>query len=593
MASKKTKWTVLITLLLAVPTLISCKSNASDSSLPNVENPGQWITGVHTDKAVYTPGEKITFQLTFQKEVEKGDLIIKYKHLAEDVEEQKIQLTNASTYSWEWDPGKDDYKGYMVEVFLKDGKKTLDHQNIAVDVSTDWSKFPRYGYLADFPSMSEEGQQKVIDNLNRYHINGLQFYDWLYRHDQPAKIENGVLAEEWNDIANRVVSKQTIENYIKLAHDKNMKAMNYNLLFGAFEGYEENGVEREWGIFKDAEGKVQDSHDLPDSWASDIYLMDPSNPEWQEYIINTQKDVFQHLDFDGWHVDQLGDRGRLWNGKGEEIDLSKTYTPLLEKAKQELQKDIVMNAVDQYAQKEIAEAPINFMYSEIWSAPTYESVKKVIDQNDYYSNGELNSVLAAYMNYELSDFQGMFNTPGILMTNAVIFAAGGSHLELGENMLSKEYFPHKNLTISTELKEQLVHYYDFLVAYQNLLRDDVKEITKMVKSEEKEIKNYPAVGSIWNFTKAKDKKEIYHLINFTDATTLEWKDNQGIQAEPQEIKDIPLTIDVKEEIDKIWVASPDINHGSAQEIKFKQKDGKATITLLSLKYWDMVVVEYK
>lgn len=48
---------------------------------------------------------------------------------------------------------------------------------------------------------------------------------------------------------------------------------------------------------------------------------------------------------------------------------------------------------------------------------------------------------AAYMNYNKADNRGEFNTPGILLTDAVMFALGGSHLELGgDHMLCKSTF---------------------------------------------------------------------------------------------------------------------------------------------------------
>lgn len=71
------------------------------------------------------------------------------------------------------------------------------------------------------------------------------------------------------------------------------------------------------------------------------------------------------------------------------------------------------------------------------------------------------------MNYDLANNKGYFNTPSVLMTNSVIFAFGGAHLELGEHMLGKEYFPNNNLSMKDDLKNSLVNYYDFLVAYQN------------------------------------------------------------------------------------------------------------------------------
>lgn len=106
-----------------------------------------------------------------------------------------------------------------------------------------------------------------------------------------------------------------MKGYIDLVHARNMKAMNYNLIFGAYEDAEKDGVKREWGLFKDPSATNQDKHPLPEGWASDIMLYDPSNTEWQNYLISKEAEVFEHLPFDGWHVDQLGDRGGLWNAQ--------------------------------------------------------------------------------------------------------------------------------------------------------------------------------------------------------------------------------------------------------------------------------------
>src|SRR5699024_11126669 len=136
-----------------------------------------------------------------------------------------------------------------------------------------------------------EEQKAVIDNLIRFHSNGVQFYDWQWYHEKPVKTENGRVASEWKDIANGIVYKDTVENYISLAHEKNMKAMNYNLLFGASDEYEEYGVEREWGLFTDADAINQDVHPLPQLWAYDIHLFDPSNKVWQELMYERQAEV--------------------------------------------------------------------------------------------------------------------------------------------------------------------------------------------------------------------------------------------------------------------------------------------------------------
>ncbi|MCM3618471.1 glycoside hydrolase family 66 protein [Sutcliffiella horikoshii] len=589
---------LMITCILAVAVMAGCSFQSSSPLFDSEQlKKGEYLGYLTTDKAMYEPGEKVEFSLSLKRTDGEGTLLIRYLHLNELVEEKEISLSGDSTVSWDWKAKEEDFKGYMVEVYMKDGKDIVDHTNIALDVSSDWAKFPRYGYLADFYELPEDEQQSVIDKLNRFHINGVQFYDWQYKHEQPLKMENGDVADTWPDIANREVSRKTIENYISMIHEKNMKAMNYNLLFGAYENYEEEGVKKEWGIYRDPLQNNQDMHPLPESWASDIYLMNPANEEWQEFIITAEREVFKHLAFDGWHVDQLGDRGTLWDGAGNKIDLSTTYVPFLQKAKDELDVSLVMNAVSQYAQGYIAtQAPVDFLYSELWDGhQTFGSLKDVIDQNYKFSNNELNTVLAAYMNYDLSDSMGEFNAPGVLLTNAVIFAAGGAHLELGENMLSKEYFPHKKLSISEELTEELIHYYDFTVAYQNLLRDGAEEVPRELTVNDGDIKvsSRSELGSIWSYTKEKDNLDILQFINLTDANSLEWRDNDGSQVEPAVKEDVKVKTEASGKVAKVWLASPDFHGGSAIELDFDQKGETLEFSIPKLKYWNMVVVEYK
>lgn len=110
-----------------------------------------------------------------------------------------------------------------------------------------------------------------------------------------------------------------------------------------------------------------------------------------------------------------------------------------------------MNAVGQYGQENlIANSPVDFLYTEVWEKPTdngFSVLSNIITNNDRWSNGK-KTVLAAYMNYKLGgEGRGYFNTPGVLMANAAIHAWGGAHLELGEHMLTTEYFPNSSLAM--------------------------------------------------------------------------------------------------------------------------------------------------
>ncbi|WP_274365946.1 glycoside hydrolase family 66 protein [Paenibacillus thermotolerans] len=551
------------------------------------------IENISTDKASYLPGKKVKFSLTLKQPYRNLEIIVQYRHLEKLIDRRKLRASGDEAV-WEWMPPKDDFKGYMAEVFVSE-ETIEDHANIAVDVSSDWSKFPRYGFLSDFSKMGQQRMENVIERLNRFHINGLQFYDWQYKHHDPIKLTDGEPAREWPDIAKRPVAYDTVKGYIGLAHAKNMRAMNYNLIFGAYEDAAEDGVKQEWGLFKGRNRSEQDKHPLP-GWASDIMLYNPDNPEWQQYLIEKEKRVFDLLPFDGWHVDQLGDRGTVLDADGKSVRLSQGYVSFLKAAKQSLDVDYVMNAVDQYGQGLLAAlAPLDFLYSEVWSYPTYEHLKDIIDQNNNLSRGRLNTVLAAYINYERSAKGiGTFNAPGVLFADAVIFASGGAHLELGEHMLSHEYFPIKNLSVPPQLDDQLIRYYDFLTAYQNILRDGLEESKLSVESPDgPEITGRAQQGKIWSFAKRKDGSEIVHFINFTDATSLEWRDNMGDQAEPKELHDVGVVFPSDEKVKGIMFASPDYYNGSAVELAFEQRNGQVYVTLPHLKYWDMMKIDYK
>ena len=43
----------------------------------------------------------------------------------------------------------------------------------------------------DFPEMDKNKAKEIIDNLSKFHLNGLQFYDWQYK--------NGIARFKWGN----------------------------------------------------------------------------------------------------------------------------------------------------------------------------------------------------------------------------------------------------------------------------------------------------------------------------------------------------------------------------------------------------------
>lgn len=587
----------LLCLLVLVASLIfGCKKPDDDSTsnppVPPVNEATPSYNGVNIaiDKAAYNPGDEVNF--TINTSTLPASAKVRYKYLNTILSETAITGS-----SWKWATPTTDFTGYIAEVFSTENGTETIYATIGIDVSSSWKKFPRYGFLSNFSQLNDDEINTVISNLNRYHINGLQFYDWQNKHHMPLPIINASPANSWKDIANRDIYFNTVQKYISSAHSFNMKAMFYNLIYGAWENADADGVQKEWYIYKDNTHTNLDFHALSSPFLSNIYMLDPSNASWQQYIEAENKKVYQFLAFDGFHMDQLGDRGARYKYDGTFLNLSQTFKPFINAIKaDEPQKDIVMNAVAQYGQQGIAEASSDFLYTEVWSpSDSYNDLANIIKQNNTYSNNTKNTVLAAYMNYDMANNKGYFNTPSVLMTNAVIFAFGGAHLELGEHMLGKEYFPNDNLNMKDDLKKALTTYYDFLVAYQNLLRDGgaFNDVSVSSMDGKISIAKWPGnQGNVACFGKRVGSSQIIHLINFKYSKTTSWRDNTGIQIAPALIKDAQLLLASDAAVKKIWMASPDINGAASRSINFAQSGNKVSFILPELKYWSMIVVEY-
>ena len=588
----KTKIIHLATAFLLFSTF-SCKGaepEASPIAPTNPVTPSFANLSITTDKAVYKPNDDVTF--TVDKTVLPASAKVRYKFKNTVIEDVPVAAN-----TWKWKTPTTDFCGYIAEVYASSNNVETIYATIGIDVSSDWKRFPRYGFLSKFNQMSDDEINSVVENLNRFHINGLQFYDWQNKHHKPLPLNGSTPATNWKDIGNRDIYFSTVEKYISVAHGFNMKAMFYDLVYGAWDNAEADGVNKEWYIYNDNTHSNRDFLSLPSPFISNLYLLDPSNAGWQDYMKNEAKNVYKFLAFDGYHMDQLGDRGVRYKYDGSSMNLGTSFKSYIDAIKLAIpDKCNVMNAVAQYGQQGIATSTSDFLYSEVWSpSDSYFDLANIIKQNNVLSNNSKNTVLAAYMNYDLANNKGFFNTPSILMTNAVIFAFGGAHLELGEHMLCKEYFPNDNLAMKDDLKSALVNYYDFLVAYQNLLRDGGTFNTVDIHSTDKKmmIDTWPAnAGNVAVFGKKINSTQVIHLINFTNSKTQTWRDNTGVQVAPVIVKDAKLEFTSTGTVKKIWVASPDIIGGASRSLNFAQSGTKVSFTLPELKYWDMVVVEY-
>lgn len=586
----KLKNAVFICLVAAICTTMSCQRGEVKDNTGLINQTDSAKVNITTDKAMYSPGDKINF--TIDKKLPAGTKI-SYKFLNDEVQQQTLSGT-----SWTWTSPAKDFTGYMVELSGNENGNKKIYGCIAVDVSSDAARFPRNGFLSQYGQMSTQQIHEVMANLNRLHMNWVQFQDWEYKHHLPLAGTPENPSDSWKDIANRTNYKSTVQGYIKEAQSFNMKTLSYNLCYGALNDAAADGVSEEWYLFSDKSHKDKDVIKLAappfKSW---IYFVNPANEDWQDYLTKKNDDLYKVYAFDGYQIDQVGNRDKkLYDYDGNEVDLAGTFNPFIKAMKAgNPQKRLVMNAVNQFGQEGIATAPVDFLYSEVWEPNEgYSDLARIIQDNNHFSGNTKQTVLTAYMDYNLAENAGQFNTPGVLLTDAVIFAFGGAHLELGEHMLGREYFPNDNLQMPDDLKKAMINYYDFLTAYQNLLRDGGTFNNPTLTSADGKIKlnNWPpASGAVSFVGKQLGEKQIIHLINFANASSLRWRDADGKQPVPKKFEEITFNLQTDKKVQKIWLASPDINFGASQNIEFTQSGNSVKFTLPSLQYWDMIVIQ--
>ena len=581
--------------LLAVPLVLGLwQASAQTYSY------GQTLA-LSTDKACYQPGSTVTFTASGIIPAS-GTATLRYRHHGALISEQTFAPD--ANNQWTWTPPPTDYQGYMVDVYTRDASgREQELGSIAVDVSSDWKRYPRYGFVGNYDDNGNAAKKTAailteMAYLNRLHINGVQFYDWQWKHHQPVKFTGDGSLDPWyQDISNRWTGVAHIKKYIEVQHQYGMKSMFYNLCFGAWKDADKDGVNAEWGLYKKgADGTLtQDCHELPSSWQSNIYLENPGNPGWQNYIADRNDEVYANYDFDGYHIDQLGGRGDLYAYNGDNIDLTLNYGYFINAMKtRRPDKRLVMNAVGGYGADQIDSKDVDFCYNEMWDGQkNFSDLYDAIRSNDAVSGNARRTVFAAYMDYDKQS--GNFNTHGVLMTDAVIAAIGGFHLEMGDHMLSSEYFPNDKLPMSETLKRRLVAYYDFQVAYENLLRGSASthDFTPEVSiSSGQAVSAWPPkANTITTFGKREGNSEVIHFLNFLNTDDLSWRDKTGTRPEPQVQTDVAVSVKASRPVRKVWVASPDFNGGVAQDVPFTQNDGVVSFTLPSVEYWTMAVLE--
>jgi dextranase len=580
------------------------------------------VADVYTDKSRYAPGEQVGVLVDVSNAedtaAKPATLRVSFWHLQErvGVELSKsivVPARSSKEITFSWVPPVQDFTGYFVDVRLigPDGKE-MDRSQTAVDVSSDWKRFPRYGYLAQYSKTTGAKPEEWISELNKFHIDGLEYYDFQNRHEKPLAGSVEHPSSHWQDIAGRDIDASILKAFLSAAHQRNMMNMAYNSSYSAYASAFTDGedIKLQWAIWDTANGprtlqtaKALDL-DVSSAWKTRrLIYMNQNSQEWQNYIFGQMADLFRVYPFDGWHIDTFGTRGGYAHD-GAYVNFISGFPGFVDRASEVLHKRMVLNTVNTEGQARMAHSAADFVYSELWDDhETYASIFNAASQV-HTDNPAEGVVFAAYLHRRDENEEQRahpkivkFNMPSVLLADADIFASGASHIELGDGnrMLSSEYFPADiAYFVSPELHTALRHYYDFLTAYENVLRYQVTPAAAVAVAG-----GYPSSpngvpNTIWTIARQKGDVTIVHLLNLLGSNDAHWRDIDVDRPDAPLISGVKVRVFCGAKISSAEWASPDVDGGRLHALSFETGNEKGRsyvdIVVPSLKYWDMVLL---
>lgn len=548
------------------------------------------FTDIRLDKALYSPGEAVQLSLQLQSQVDQPTpihLTATISHLADAVDtiEKTFTLTGgAQTVEMLYTPPPDAPRGYGIDLCLETGSGTqLACGTTAFDVLQHWTQAPRYGFLTDFfPGRSDASP--TMDDLTRYHINGLQFYDWMYRHDQFLTDQ-----EPYLDPLGRRLSRVTVENLIAAAHERNIAAMPYTAIYAAsVPFYEEHP---DWALYQ-PNGQP---YLLGENF---LVYMDPRpDSPWVNHLLERFDQVLRQMDFDGIHLDQYGDPKQGYDSQGQRFNLAGPLAATINATKELVrshrpQGAVVFNAVTNWPIEAVAPSDQDLVYIEVWSPYTWFSELHGLIAQAQDLGGGKPVVLAAYLDPSLE-----YN---VRLVDAIIFASGGGHIELGERggMLADAYFPRYK-TMSPELAEIIRRYYDFAVRYEDVLGPATQDASRyyLNRIAIDGLSTSPSQQSnkVWPIVRQTERSIAISLINLVGIKSPEWA--RPVEEAPQALGPLSVRIYVEQAPVRAWTATPDGTDPAARSLTGRTGTDESGDYLLleipSLKYWSLIVLEWE
>jgi dextranase len=524
------------------------------------------IHSVTPSRSFFKPGEDISIEVKFASSKEcSASLVIKVLHGNDLIDKRTNSIWASSktinVFNTIFKITQFNRAGFGVLVELFDEHGHFHSQlATAFDILPNWTVWPRYGFLTGFEQgKSFAGIEKTIAKLSEYHINGLQFYDWQYRHDHLISPE-----DNYRDPLNRKLSLSTVKALIQAARAKNMAAMPYTTVYAASVEYWKKNPDQ---ALYDNDGSL-----IPFG-EEFLGIMDPTKgKKWSLHLLEQFKQLIHILGFDGIHLDQYGQPRIGFTHSGQTVDLPQAFVDMIADTHQLDGHPVTLfNAVDNWPIESLAKSEVAFPYIEIWKPDiSYRRMVEILKNARSLSNGKP-VVLAQYI--------PAAQPANVITASTIAFACGCSRIELGEKLrlLSDPYFP-KHEGLPAVIKKQFKFHYDFWVRYGEWI------------ATEGEASDFSVLSNNLFMRRVRLRKsEIIQLVNLpTNGLDTPWNEEHSM---PVKQYNAEIELPVAQNPERAYFATPEDPFSGLKLARMTILGNTCRISIPKIKHWVMVILE--
>ena len=332
-----------------------------------------------------------------------------------------------------------------------------DGASTAVDVLADPLTRPRYGFVSQYEA--GRATDGVAENIRRFHLNAVQFYDWMYRHARLMPPE-----EEFEDALGQRISLATVRRLVAAVREAGSLPMAYAAVYAvgaeAWPEWEADGLFRRDGS--------------PWMLGDFLWNVDPTSERWLAHFTADLRSTLE-VGFAGFHLDQYGSPKWAVRQDGTRVDLVDAFPALIDRVAADVPESrLIFNNVNDFPTFATVRADQALTYIEVWAPHT-----KLGHLADLVTKAQLLSpdravILAAYLSAYQGEEAAALQAEKLQL--ATVFSHGGTVLLHGEEsaVLTEAYYvTHKEIAPATQ--DAARRYFDLAVRYGDLLfaADDV------------------------------------------------------------------------------------------------------------------------